>query len=64
MLKVGDKLRILYPFSIFCGCTVTVQREDEPGRFICTTTERPQEACSVPSEGENLLFIKEDEDDD
>lgn len=65
MLKVGDKLRILYPFSVFRGCIVTVQREDGPGRFVCTTPERPQGECIVHSDGEGnaLLFRKVNEDD-
>jgi hypothetical protein len=66
MLKVGNKIKIIDRYSVFCGEVLTVQREDGKGRFVCTTPKRPRGEYIAYSRdnGRFWVYAKEAQDDD
>lgn len=64
MINVGDKIKIIRPYSVFLGCVVTVQRVGSAGRLFCTIPERPQGECIVKYDDEGTDWVSVEGEDD
>ena len=52
MLKIGDKIKLTDPHSVFYGYVLTVSKYNGNGRFICTTKQKPCGCRIVRANGE------------
>lgn len=58
MIKVGDKIRIIDPYSVFYGEILTVQ-DVKGGRFVSTTPAHPRGKCicSLQQHGSYWVYV-------
>ena len=58
MIKVGDKIRIIDPFSVFYGETLTVQ-DVKDGHFVSTTPAHPRGrcVCALQQQGSYWVYV-------
>lgn len=60
MLKIGDKIKLTDPYSVFYGDVLTVSKYNGNGQFICTTKKNPcgYRIVRANGEGKEWFFVE------